>query len=546
MRFDTTYMAENLKHNLLFPFSAVAFFVLSYSEFAGYGIGIIIAGLIALLVAAGSPDFWKEIKKISKLELAYGALCTAGVCLAGHDSFIYLYRKRPEHLLFVRTGVISEQKASMFGWLLALLSFYFIFIYVCFFIRKITAVLKASSAFNGVTLWESLLYAIIFLITSGFIIYVFSTTDAFYWAKQYYDVIYTSDSPAIFRWNAYMTLTHQQNDLRQPLFFVFSAPFLGVLNLISAPFFITVKAMLLNIGQIAMLIFANYLLARLIGLSACSRAVFVLLFSSTYTYMLFSLMMEQYIVAYFWLMLFLYERFAEKRQDCFALYGTGGTLLTSMVLLPFAAKKSARENILEWIREIICIGIGFVILILAFCRFDVFYSLAETVRSFARFTGTSVPIGERVLQYLAFARNVFLPPAAEIAMTDSGNLTWQLSAVTEIDYTGIAILLLGIISAVINRKKQSTWILVGWWAYSVVIIVLLGWGTAENGLILYSLYFGWALIALMFQLVEEIGDLLHVRFLGTAVIVAFAAYLLVVNYTAVKSMVTFMTIYYPL
>ena len=546
MMLNKTHMAENIRTNLLFPVSTVAFFVLSYSDQAGYGIGIVIAGIIAVAAALCSGELRKTAKESTGFELIYGALCSAGACLAGHDSFMLLYAKHPEVYIFRVMARFSEQTISVIAWILTAISFYFVFVCVLYFLKKMRMLFKDGSVFQGVSVWEALLYGGIFLATSALIVCVFSRTDAFYWARQYYDVIYTSDSPAIFRWNAYMTLAHQQNDLRQPLFAVFCAPFLGVLNLVSVFFSVPVKAMLLNIGQIAMLIFANYLLARLMGLSALERASFVLLFSSTYTYMLFSLMMEQYIVAYFWLVLFLYIRFAEKKRDRLVLYGAGGTLLTSMVLLPFAVEGPEEKSVREWMKKALCLGIGFAALMLAFCRFDVFYSFAGAVLSYARFTGESVPFAGRVLQYLAFAHNVILPPAAEVAMTDSGNLTWQLSEITGVSYAGAAILILVIVSMIVNIKKQSTRVFAGWWIYSVVIMVFVGWGTAENGLILYSLYFGWTLLALLFQLVQKIGEQLHIRFLVPAISLAAAAYLFIVNFNAVKSMVTFMMIYYPL
>ena len=39
---------------------------------------------------------------------------------------------------------------------------------------------------------------------------------------------------------------------------------------------------------------------------------------------------------------------------------------------------------------------------------------------------------------------------------------------------------------------------------AIIMLVILGWGTKENGLILYSLYFGWAYFVLIFQLLNNI------------------------------------------
>ena len=543
---DSISVRKNIKANWLFPISALAFSLLNIKEGIGYFIGIFIAEAIAFSVACCNSSFPAVVRKASPLEIIYALLCSAGTAFAGYYSFMSFCNNNQDESYFKIIESASSDTKRIVGAGLALASSYFVFMCVFFFWRKLTAVLRKSPALQGLTLGEGLFYLAIIILTSIFIIYTFTRTDAFYWASQYYDVIYTSDSPAIFRWNAYLTLAHQQNDLRQPLFAVFSAPFLGALSLISEPFFVPVKAILLDIGQIIMLTFANYLLARIIRLSALHRAVFVLFFSSTYTYMLFSLMMEQYIIAYFWLILFLYVHFEEKQKEPLILYGAGGTLLTSVILLPFSAKNSICSDLKLWIRDMYCLGLGFVALILGFCRFDVIYSVFDTLNDLSGFAGTNITLNEKVLQYLAFARNIFAPPVSEVVVTETGKMTWQLSAITKIDFYGVIVIVLSIISVIINRKKQSTRIFAGWWLYSVIIMVVLGWGTQENGLILYSLYFGWPLVALLFQLAEKIGETIHANFLCPAILLVVTVYLIKANFSAVKALVTFMEIYYPL
>ena len=82
--------------------------------------------------------------------------------------------------------------------------------------------------------------------------------------------------------------------------------------------------------------------------------------------------------------------------------------------------------------------------------------------------------------------------------------------------------------------------------FSVVIMLVMGWGTTENGLILYALYFSWPFFCLLFQLVEKIGEKLHVPYLLPAVSVIAIAVLWAVNIPAILELFQFAVTYYPL
>jgi hypothetical protein len=73
----------------------------------------------------------------------------------------------------------------------------------------------------------------------------------------------------------------------------------------------------------------------------------------------------------------------------------------------------------------------------------------------------------------------------------------------------------------------------------------LGWGTKENGLILYALYFGWAFLVLLFQLVEKIENKLNIKCLIPVVTMVAVIALLVINIPAILEMVNFAITYYP-
>jgi hypothetical protein len=104
---------------------------------------------------------------------------------------------------------------------------------------------------------------------------------------------------------------------------------------------------------------------------------------------------------------------------------------------------------------------------------------------------------------------------------------------------------LAVISAIWNRDKKSSLLAAGWVGFSVIMLLGLGWGTKENGLILYALYFGWAFLVLLFQLVEKIENKLTIKFLIPVVTMVAVIALLVINIPAILEMVNFAITYYP-
>jgi len=255
--------------------------------------------------------------------------------------------------------------------------------------------------------------------------------------------------------------------------------------------------------------------------------------------------MEQYIVAYFWLIFCIYLISENQRPDRIALWGAGGTLLTSMVLLPFLSDKNPVRNFREWLADMVKFGLEFVAVMLVFCRFDVIFNLASRISLLSGFTGKNLTLADKLYQYISFISSCFVAPDAGVNTTAVDHISWQLTPVTSINFMGIAILSLVVVSAILNRGKRSSLLSAGWVAFSVVMLLGLGWGTKENGLILYALYFGWAFLVLLFQLVENIEDKLNVKFLAPVFSIGCAVVLAVVNIPAIMEMVHFTITYFP-
>jgi hypothetical protein len=539
-------MMANLKRNWYFPISAGAFFCISARLELGYFLAMVIALFAAGIVASQFPSFWAFTReKPGKIQLL-SLLSALGVCWAGFAAFMNAWQISPQTKKLDAMLPIPMHIICILG---AVVALFFVYFFLVLFWSKMVQLFASGEVFCRISKSEWILYGVLLGMSLLYSAVVFFSTDAFYGTPFEYDVIYTSDSPSIVAENAYLGLTHLQNDIRQPLFAIFSAPFLGIPYLIgrltggSA----TVSALLMNAVQIGMLFAANLLLTGVMELDRRKRICFMVLSCCTYTHLLFSLMMEQYIVAYFWLMFCLYQICSKPKPDRFLLWGAGGTLLTSMVFLPFMSEKHPLREFKGWFCDMVRYGLEFVAVMLIFCRFDVIFGIFSMVSELNTFAGHELTLLEKFWQYTAFVNGCFIAPAAGPGMSFvAEHISWQMSPIAGMHSTGALLLGIVLLSGFMNRKKKSSLFALGWIGFSLVMLVGLGWGTAENGLILYALYFGWAFAVLLFQLVEAIQQMLRVQWLLPAATAVVSTYLLLVNIPAIMELLNFATTYFPL
>lgn len=544
-------MIANIRRNWFFPFSAMGLFCLNARINLGFFLGIPIAFLAALLVISQIPSLLEWEKKCHAGLRILSFLTAAGICWGEKVAFCRGWLLSPKTLEMKERIPMLLDIINVLSILAAVIGVCFAYFCVLAFWKKFLKVLSESKIFSGIGAAEWVIYGILALAAIGWMVFAFAQTKAFYETELTDSIIcgaiYTSDSPLLVQDNSYLTLTNPENDIRQPLFAVFAAPFIGlpylIGRLINAS--TTVEAILMNGVQVLMLFAAHLMLSRMMKLDMRKRVCFMLLVSCTYPQMLFSLMMEQYIVSYFWLAFCMYLM-AEKRDSCvFALYGAGGTLLTSMALVPFSSKGSPLRSFKMWFLDMLRFCFGFVALMLFFCRFDVIFNLVSKLSLYSALSGHELTFLEKLYQYTAFLHDCLLCPDAGIKVASATHISWQLNEAAGINLTGIALLALAVFSAVWNWDKMSSRFAALWIGLSTLVLLIMGWGTTENGLVLYALYFGWALWLLLFQLAEKIESKLNVRFLLPALSVCGVVALAAANVPSMIEMVKFAIQYYP-
>lgn len=65
-------------------------------------------------------------------------------------------------------------------------------------------------------------------------------------------------------------------------------------------------------------------------------------------------------------------------------------------------------------------------------------------------------------------------------------------------------LLLTLGGILLSRKERITKLSAVWLGFSFLLLGIVGWGTIDNGLMLYSLYFGWAFVCMIFRLIDRL------------------------------------------
>ncbi len=516
-----TMETRPVMRNLLLPISGAAFFLLE----PVWSPDITCAGIasvgLAMVIAIHSPSLMEWSMEKPKSLGILSLLSSAG---------ILLFR-------------IHRADSGIFGMAAAVLSLPFVYICLVWFYSWLWDTFSELGTFRDVTKGEWLLYGGMLLACVIFVTVVFLKTDAFYGTAHPFDIIYTSDSPELVGENAYLDLRHHQNDLRQPLFSVFAAPFLGIPYLLSRLTGASLGwyALLMDYAQIGLLLLTNFLLAKMLDLSAKKRMLFMGLTLLSYPVLLFLLMMEQYIVAYFYLILTVYLLTRRNRRSSAAIWGTGGTLLTGMILLPTLAE---HRNFKDWFQEMLDRALEFAAVLLLFGRLDILLNVASQIISMTQFTGKALTFGDKLFQYTGFFRACLAAPNAGTDLSTMGFASWQLRPADGVCILGVAVLVLCAISLFLNRRDRASAYAGGWLVFSFLVLCLLGWGTQENGLILYSLYFGWTVWVLLFRLAERAED--KVPHATAIVSILCLGLLAAVNLPALARLVQFAYAYYPI
>lgn len=549
---------------LFFYISATAFFCLEFNSYWQI-VGIPLA-LVALFFLCKKIDIAEELRCTAGMRV-FCLLSALGTCVFGARNFHFLRilsvpASRLRALVaahgMLRPYTLASVVAAILGAIVGLYFAYAVCVFVC---KRLLTFM--TEVLHGISRAEKITYGVSFAVTAVLIAAIYLNSDVFFpkHPEKANDTVFSADCQLlIVSNNAFLSLAHGENDIRQPLFSVFASPFGAIPYLVSlaVPFRWSLP-LFTAFANFALLLLSTLILSRLLRLSSLERILFAIVSSLTFSHIAFSLFIEQYIVAVLYLFMLLYAYCEHKRIDTFALYAATGTLTTSCAAALFMAEPSPLKNPAAWMKRLFFLALGFVVLVVAFCRAEVF-DFKDAI-NLMRFTGakTAVPFSMRLLQFFDSVPYYFVSPAAKVAFSPetldaSGNVIspahcyYTIAEVTKLSVPGIIILLLCGASAFLNRRNVLARFSAFWIAFCFLLTCVVGWGcgTAENTLFLYALYFGWAYFVLLFMLVQNVAEVFRAKWLVSAVSAVACVVLLWLNIPGVKSMIDFALTYYPL
>ncbi len=291
--------------------------------------------------------------------------------------------------------------------------------------------------------------------------------------------------------------------------------------------------------SILLYLIATVLISRMLGLSGYRKVLFLGLLCVSYPVLIFSLTAEQYLFAVFYLILMLYLH-QDKIGGSLGYIAATGSMLTTGIFFPILTwdRKFSRfvKNTLT-----LC-GAFFAVMILS-GQLTAFLDIPSYIEGYGYYTGVDVPLTSKLMQYVNFVRSTLLAPASHVDFESYRHVSWQMMPVIRFRRLGLAMLLCAIGGIAVKPKAWFTRICAVWMAFSLLLLGIVGWGTIDNGLMLYTLYFGWAFVAMAFQL----GDWLLHRW-KIPEIVFFLLLILAVgitNVTALKAALVFSTQFFP-
>ena len=246
------------------------------------------------------------------------------------------------------------------------------------------------------------------------------------------------------------------------------------------------------------------MISRLLNISSKEQTIFFIFSISSYSFILFSFLSEQYVISFFYLILTIYLWYKYKPNSNYSYISALGTLSTSGILLPMIIpikSKINKKNILNILKVLL------VFLVIMLITGQIITISPKRFKYLMTFTGKKLSFNNKLKQFLYFVRTLILAPTNNKIIIYNKYHCYRLGTIKDYSIIGIAIILLCFISFIINHKKTIAKISFLWIIYSFIILCLIGWGTMENSLILYSLYFFWAYIVLIFLLINNIKNI---------------------------------------
>lgn len=220
---------------------------------------------------------------------------------------------------------------------------------------------------------------------------------------------------------------------------------------------------------------------------------------------------EKFVFALFYTIAAISLYFQKSKYMWLFLALSIGSLTTNAWLL-FVLLYDKEKSFKDYISELIFFVIIFVSAILIFGQGNVILNIKqdiESIKYFSIYEGELNPILNKIYQFLLFVPNMILSPEFDIIKKsyygDTWYSTWQQDpSFRAFSVIGIVICIVCIISFILNRKDRYTQICFINFIFMIVLLGVLGWGSACNEMFIYSSCFVWSVLSLIYKFIDSI------------------------------------------
>jgi hypothetical protein len=211
-------------------------------------------------------------------------------------------------------------------------------------------------------------------------------------------------------------------------------------------------------------------------------------------------------------------------------------MLTTAVLFPVMI---IGKNLWSLTKEIF---LKFIAIVTIFGQLPLILNIFSSLKKAIVFTGRGMPFTDRIMQYSNFVSSCFFA-SGSIVENDKGIYRYISAPVSDVNILGLILLFICVAGFIMNYKNTFAKICMAWIGFSFILLCVIGWGTSENGLVLYTLYFAWAFLSLLFKFVEKIPKKISpfLSIIWTSLVIS----LVITNIPAVLKIIKFGITYYP-
>ena len=432
---------------------------------------------------------------------AYAAQCYANLFLEHLNSFAAERANSALLDLVSRYGAVG---ATLAGLVCVLALFVYLYWFFGWFFARMRTILQRTDAVERWFFLAAFTLCIVAIAVTYFKTSLFTSANAAsdnVWNKV--DILYTSDTSSLTEQDVFLNISASENDVRQPLFGVFAAPFALSASLVSHLLVLPgTYLVLLQILQAALLLVSLVLIVRMLGVSGADKALSLPLLTLLFPTLLFLLNMEQYIFSVFWLVLLVWQFTSgetEGRETSW-IAASGSILISGISIVLVPGGESWKQRLKGGALAVL----KFALIGLVLGRAAMVMTTAANLQFLLQFAGQKLPFVARLMQYVRFVFSCFVAPAAQMVRFENGIAAYEQLEVNSWSIGGFAALAAAAAGFFLNRKSVYARICAAWAVCSFLLLCVLGWGTSENGLVLYTLYFGWAFVSLILLLINRL------------------------------------------